>query len=75
MTTLQIQLDESAAAAASQRARAEGKSVENWLADLVIQQVSLPPRHDWVAHIREASERLKGDSGGRPWTRDELYDE
>jgi len=75
MTTLHIEFDEAIADAARKKAQAQGKTVEGWVAEVVAQQVDGEPDVEWVARFLEGAERLKGNSGGWKWNRDELYED
>ncbi len=78
MTTMQIQINDSAAAAIRLKAQQEGKSPEEWVADVAVQRlqpVTGPANGHWVDRFLEAADKAGGDSGGWKWNRDELYDE
>jgi len=75
MTTLQITLEESVAEAIRVKAQREGKTPETVVAEIVsAQTVHVPPDKAWIKGFLENAREVRGDSGGKKWTRDELYD-
>jgi predicted transcriptional regulator len=77
MTTLRIEIDEAIAAAIQEKASRSGKTPEAWAAELVTEQIQLQSQRQraWVEEFLAATASPKGDSGGRKWSRDELYDD
>jgi hypothetical protein len=77
MTTLQIEIDEEIAKVIRERASRAGKTAEALAAELVTEQMQLQSQRQraWVQDFLSATASPKGDSGGRKWTRDELYDD
>jgi hypothetical protein len=77
MTTLRIELDESIAAAIKEEAGRAGKTPEVLAAELVTGQIQAQTQRQraWVHEFLAATASPKGDSGGKKWSRDELYDD
>lgn len=75
MTNLTITVDEEALRRARIRALEEGTSVNAVLGEFLRAFAGLKrTQNQAVREILELSERSRSGSGGRKWTRDDLYD-
>jgi hypothetical protein len=75
MTTLHIDVEESLAEAARQKAASEGKTLEGWVAEVMAQKVGSNANHtvEWARRLLEGANRVQGNSNGWKWNREELY--
>jgi hypothetical protein len=74
MTTLQITLDERAAAAICDTARLAGKTPEVWVAEVAVRQAVTAHDNEWIDEFLRRSGNSRGDSKGWKWNREELYE-
>jgi hypothetical protein len=74
VTTLQITLDEDAVQAIRCKAQLAGKTPEAWVAEAAAQKAGSPGNKDWIRKFLENADKVRGNSGGQKWTRDELYE-
>jgi len=79
MTNLTITVDEDTLRRARIRALQEGSSVNALMREFLVKYANESDRTDRdraiLARMLEHANEISGDSGGRPWTRKEIYGE
>jgi hypothetical protein len=70
-----INLNDKTVEAVRQKANLAGKSPEDWAAEIVERNALPSPSKAWITKFLENARKVRGDSGGKTWTRDELYEE
>lgn len=77
MANLTITVDEDTLRRARIRALEEGSSVNSLMRDFLERYANEGERahrdREVLARVLEHAKQVAGDSGGRPWTREELY--
>ncbi len=73
MPNITIAIDDETLKAGRQYAKKHSTSL-NALLRKLLKQATMSPSEDWLAECFVMMDGAKGDSGGKTWTREDLYD-
>lgn len=73
MKNITLSLDEKLLEAGREYAKAHNTSLNSLIRELLAQAV-LPASADWVEEMLHLMNRAKGNSQGKKWTREDIYD-
>ncbi len=74
MRNITISLQEHILMAGRQYAKLHHLSLNGLIRDLLAKTVMKPPGTAWLEESFHLADKAKGNSRGKKWTRDELYD-
>jgi DNA-binding transcriptional MocR family regulator len=74
MATITLSLDDNIIDKANEYAQNAGSSINTFVQQIVEESIKKQEDDRWIAGLKKHIKEAHGDSKGRKWTREDLYD-